>query len=1223
MKTQAMRYSLMRLFGACLKDLMKVPFLLVGPLIGWCLSSPSLAQNDERFVLQLNWEHEFQFAGYYAALWQGFYAEQGLDVEIRSGKTPDGTFLPPDQQLLQGNAHFGIGGIDTLVGRGRGDRFVLLSPIFQRSPGAVFTLDSVPIDSLEQLSQLRIATVTDDYMRNQLEAMFMANGVDPTSVQFLDVEASVDSLMAGDADAIVTYDVSASFRAQELGIELNSLYPSDHGINFYGNVLYTTEDVLSNYPEQVNRFVQATLRGWRYALENREEVADRISAQLPRYTYEYDDFFAYNRHFAQRIDDYILYPLVPLGHNQLERWQQAYSLLQQFGLIEQPYDIDDLLPELTLPPANATDVATWMIASAVLVLLIAMMILVRPLHLRLLLATPLLILLAEQLVESRYRSLLIEQERLEVSEQLSTIRYQLESLLSNNLSLINGLSAFIASNPDFSQVEFDTYAAMVLAREPSLINLAAAPGMVVRYVYPLQGNEAALGLDYNTNPEQNLAVQRAIQTGSMVIAGPIELVQGGTAFIGRAPVYTMDGRRSRSLWGIVSAPISVSSIYSETDLFDPSSGLEIAIRGRDGLGAEGGTFFGSAEVFDNPRSVTMPVVLGGGSWQIAAHAYQGEPSIEPGVLLLRLVTLLVALLIMSGIYIRQRAVQKERAYEQVIFRNEQFLREVETVSRVGGWRLGGDGVFTEMSRQFIQIMNLPAQPRTVSLREVCDLFTEETGVVLKSLLERAQLRGDGFDSELHLQRRSGEDMWLHVRAEVVEIGVEHRELVGAIQDITQAKKADSLIEYQANFDALTGLANRSLFRDRLDSALAQARRGSTKLAVLFIDLDNFKSVNDNLGHDVGDEVLIETSRRIRNCVREVDTVARYSGDEFIVVLRDVFSESAVCRIVDNIVAAVGDAFTLRAHQIYCGASVGIAFFPDDASDADTLVIKADQAMYEVKKSGRNGWQFYTDEMQKKSEHRHNLFNELVTALNQGELSVHYQPIKCLTTGKISGCEALARWRKRDGTYVPPDMFIPLAEESGLIIRIDYLVLTSAQQFIRALNAELGTRIGLSVNVSTRLLYMRDESAQAWFYAIKAHDNVPMTVEITERVLVEDATRALQVLDELNAAGVRISIDDFGTGYSGLSYLSRFPVHGMKIDRSFVAKIGKERTEEALIETMLLMAEKLDIHVVAEGVETQQQLEFLRAAHCDYVQGYYIGRPMPAEEFRDYLITTLV
>jgi EAL domain-containing protein (putative c-di-GMP-specific phosphodiesterase class I) len=235
--------------------------------------------------------------------------------------------------------------------------------------------------------------------------------------------------------------------------------------------------------------------------------------------------------------------------------------------------------------------------------------------------------------------------------------------------------------------------------------------------------------------------------------------------------------------------------------------------------------------------------------------------------------------------------------------------------------------------------------------------------------------------------------------------------------------------------------------------------------------------------------------------------------------------------------------------------------------------------------------------------------------------VHYQPIYNLAENSIVGCEALVRWQKPDGSFLPPDLFIPLAEESGLIIRIDQFVLTTARSFISELNENLKLNIGLSVNVSTRLLYMCDESSQAWFQEIKIPINVPIVVEITERVLVEDATRALKVLNDLSEAGIQISIDDFGTGYSGLSYLSRFPVNGLKIDRSFVAKIGTLRTEEALIETMLLMAEKLELRAVAEGVETHEQLDFLRSLNCDFAQGYYISRPMSEVNFRAFLISS--
>lgn len=1197
-------------------------FVICAMLISLILPSTVLAQENQKVVLQLQWEHEFQFAGYYAAQWQGLYRNQGLDVEIRSAFNEDLEYNSPDQALISRAADFAIGGIETLVARGKGEKIVVLTPVFQNSPLAVFSLDSTPINTLEQLRQLRIAAGRNEFSKAQVQAMFLAVGIDPSTIVFVDEAPTIENLMDGTADAIINYDISAIHRAEELGISLNALHPDDYGVNFYGDVLYTTEDVIERDPELVRRFVQASLDGWRYALNNKETIADRISAELPRYRYVVNDIFGYNRLFAERIDDYMLFPLVPLGYNQIERWQTAYLLLNQLGYIDETFNVDELLSPVEVATQNDVYSAVWSLIAGCVLALIVLMIFVRSPQTRLIVALPFLFLIAEQLIELRYRTLLLDEQRIGVAEKLSTVRYQLESRLSNNLSLINGLAAFVSANPDFTDTEFETYAANVLEREPALISLAIAPDLIISNIYPLRGNEAALGLNYRENTDQSEAVERAVLTGALTIAGPLELVQGGTAFVGRAPVYTIDSSGTRQLWGIVSAPISAASIYSDSSLFDPRPGLDIAIRGRDGLGEEGDVFFGEESVFANPNVVTMPVVLGGGSWHLGAYELQDVSVANSGVLLLRIVGIILCVLFIIAIFLRSRAKSKEEAYEQLIFRNEQFLREVETVSRVGGWRLDGEGVFTEVSAQCMQILGVYSGAGVLTLDEVCAQFTGETAKMLKMLLNRAKQNNHSFDTELRLERINKGETWLHIRGEMIELPGDRRELVGAIQDITKAKAADRLIEYQANYDALTGLANRSLLRDRLNSALAMSKRANTKLAVLFIDLDNFKSVNDNLGHDVGDEVLVEAASRIKHSVREVDTVARYSGDEFIVVLRDVFSESAVCRIVDDIVAKVGDTFKVGTHQIHCGASVGIAFYPDDALDSETLIIKADQAMYEVKKDGRNGWQFYTQEMQRKSEKRHSLYNELVSAVNNKELSVYYQPIYSYEEDRIVGCEALVRWKRADGSFIPPDEFIPLAEESGLVIRIDHFVLKTARDFISNLNTECGLNIGVSVNVSARLLYMRDESSQAWFYEIKAPSNTPVTVEITERVLVEDATRALQVLNDLSASGIQISIDDFGTGYSGLSYLSRFPVNAFKIDRSFVDKIGKLKTEEALIETMLLMAEKLQIKVVAEGVETQEQLDFLRHLKCDFSQGYFIGRPMPDSQFREHLLDSL-
>jgi diguanylate cyclase (GGDEF)-like protein/PAS domain S-box-containing protein len=1200
------------------KLLQRIAAILTALLMCTCTSA--FAQPSERLVLQLEWEHEFQFAGYYAAQWQGYYSDEGLDVEIRSAFSPEGESVSPAAELLQGSANFAVGGLDALLGRAQGKPFIALSPIFQRSPEVAFALASVPIDTVAQFSKLRIAAKADELIGIKVQSLMFLAGIDKSNIQFVNAEPSVDSLVAGLADVIITYDVSANYRAQELGVELNAMRLDEHGVDFYGDTLYTTEDMIARDPETVERFVDASIRGWKYALENAEAIADRISAELPRYVHLYEDVRSYNRFFAQRINNYIHYPAVPLGQNQLERWYYAYLLLDQQGLVNRPFPISELYQYSAPVLDDQTESLPLWLFSAFLLLPLALVIVVyRSKFVIFMVFVALLYFVAEQLIENRYESMLVDQQRLDVSETLGNIRYQLESQLSNNLSLINGLAAFIAANPNYSNEAFNTYSAAIIAREPSLANLAAAPDLIISNIYPFEGNEAALGLDYRLSAEQYPAIQRLIQAESMVVAGPVTLVQGGSAFIGRAPVYIEENDGTKTFWGIVSAPILESIMYSGSDLLSAKLGLDVAIRGRDGLGSDGEVFYGRSEVFNNPRVVALPVVIGGGSWQIGAVAYQDILNSNTSIFLLRLGAMLTAVLTLIALYFRHKVMLRERRYEQLIIRNEQFLREVEEVSKVGGWRLGANGVFTEMSGQCLQILGLSTDSRNTTLDQICELFTPETREALFVIMNGSLDRDDDFDTEVRLTRNNGEEVWLHVRGEMAFLSLGRRELVGAIQDVTKAKEADSLIEYQANFDALTGLANRTLFRDRLEMAIGQSKRFSTKLAVLFIDLDNFKSVNDNLGHDVGDEVLIETSKRISLCVGPTGTVARYSGDEFIVLLNNVFSESDICRAAEAIVAKVAEPFLLDMHQVYCGVSIGIAFYPNDAQDSDTLIIKADQAMYEVKKSGRNGWQFYTEEMQLKSERRHNLFHDLVDAVNASALDVYYQPIVCPYSGRVAGCEALVRWQRDDGSFVFPDEFIPVAEESGLIIRIDYFVLCRAKAFISSLNTELGLNLNLSINVSARMLHMRDESAQVWFNEVKKPSNVPISVEITERVLVEDAIRARNVMDELNSAGIRISIDDFGTGYSSLSYLSRFPVQCMKIDRSFIVKIGQLKTEEALIETMLLMAEKLNISVIAEGVETEEQLAFLKNAHCDLVQGYYLGKPMPESAFKEFLI----
>jgi diguanylate cyclase (GGDEF)-like protein len=1042
----------------------------------------------EKVVLQLKWEHEFQFAGYYAALWEGYYAREGLDVELRPAFTSDGRFLDTTRELVAGNAQFAIGAVDILMARGRGEDLVVLAPIFQRSPLAAFALEGTPLARPEDLRDLRLAIYENDSSAIDLRALLQPHGIDFQSLERVREPPLVDTLVAEKADVIVTYAVAAHHRAKELGVRLNALHPADFGVQGYGDTLYTTGAVARTRPDLVERFVRASLEGWRFAHANREELAERISTSLPRYAYRFDDIAGYNRTFAGLLDTYTLYPGVDIGSLDRNRWERTYQQLRQARLIAVPFELDSLFvaDRARAGEPERLSVLPWLLVAAA-ALLAAVLAWWRAGFRYAGLLVLVLIGGAEFAVESQFREEHLRRQQLALTEQLGSVRARLENIVNISLSLTNGLAAFIAVNPDLDQTAFDAYARTVLLREPALVNLAAAPDLVVRFVYPQEGNEVVMGTDYRSVPAQREAAERVLQTGEMVVAGPVELLQGGQALIGRVPVYVDRPGVPRRVWGIVSAPIRVETVLRRAGLDAPPPGMRIALRGRDGRGAEGEVFHGDPAVFDASEAVRMQVNVGAGAWQIAALPVIG-PRDALELWALRFFALGLGALSLTVIGARAAQRRRELDYAQ------------------------------EMERQ-------------------------------------------------------------------------------------------------AKEDALTGLPNRAWFRQQLAATLARSTRSHSRHALLFIDLDDFKSVNDNLGHDAGDRLLVEVADRIRGCLRSSDTVARQSGDEFTAILYDITSTDASAHVAESIVEALGRAYLIGGNEVFCGASIGVAIYPDDSTDPDTLITKADQAMYSVKQSGRNGWHFYTREMHEVSERRHRLYNELAAAIDSGEVQVWLQPIVAVADGRIVSCEALARWQRANGSWVPPAEFVEVAEERGLVNRLDLHIMRRAVEELRALNAATGASVGLSVNVSPRLLLARNPELARWMEVARdAARELRLSVEITERLLLGESEQAHRVLSELAAAQVGVSIDDFGTGFSSLGYLMRFPVDTLKIDRSFVSGVGADPACEAVVETILAMAHRLGKRVVAEGVETEAQWEYLRRHGCSFAQGYLLGKPMSPADF---------
>jgi diguanylate cyclase (GGDEF)-like protein/PAS domain S-box-containing protein len=437
--------------------------------------------------------------------------------------------------------------------------------------------------------------------------------------------------------------------------------------------------------------------------------------------------------------------------------------------------------------------------------------------------------------------------------------------------------------------------------------------------------------------------------------------------------------------------------------------------------------------------------------------------------------------------------------------------------------------------------------------------------------------------------------------------------IGIINDVTDLIRYQEQLEYQANYDSLTRLPNRNLLRDRLQHALIVAQRHHKGVAVVFIDLDGFKNVNDSLGHSVGDRLLTVVAERLGRCARASDTVARHGGDEFVIVMTDTVDEQSLIAWMERVRASISEPVWLDGTELYVGCSMGASLFPQDGDDAETLLKKSDLAMYRAKDMGRNTFQFYQPEMNASAGARLNLERRLRRALRDGEFLLHYQPQVDIVSGQIVGMEALVRWRDPEAGLIPPSSFIPVAEECGLIGPLSEWVLREACRQNKAWQDAGLPPARVSVNLSARQFHQHDIAKLVTeVLAETGLEPQYLELELTESTIMRNAEEAVSMLNALHALGIGLAIDDFGTGYSSLSYLKRFPVDRLKIDRSFVSDIGTSGDDEAITSAIIALAHSLKLQVIAEGVETLEQLDFLKERACDEMQGFFFSRPMPRD-----------
>lgn len=488
-----------------------------------------------------------------------------------------------------------------------------------------------------------------------------------------------------------------------------------------------------------------------------------------------------------------------------------------------------------------------------------------------------------------------------------------------------------------------------------------------------------------------------------------------------------------------------------------------------------------------------------------------------------------------------------------------------------------------------------------------------------SIEQRQQLQKKGaLTFEANFLRKDGSVFPAEVSARLIDLEGQTY-FQGIIRDITERKKAAEQIQYLAHHDSLTGLPNRNLLQDRLTQNLAHAHRNGSKSAILFLDFDRFKNINDSLGHSVGDGVLKEVAKRLQNCLRKEDTVARVGGDEFIIVLADLENSRHAGRVAQKITDLGTEPYEISGQKFRLTISIGISLFPEDGDDIDTLLKNADSAMYHAKRVGRNTYNFYTEDMNAQTLEFLNLERDLQQALVHNDFKLHYQPQVHLETGAITGVEALLRWQHPIHGNMPPTTFIPIAEERGLITPIGNWVLeTACRQSVAWVQQGLQP-VRMAVNISALQLHHADFYEKlAAILTETGMDPCMLELELTESAMMQGEEAAALLLQQLKALGVQLAIDDFGTGYSSLSYLKRFPIDKLKIDRSFIKDLPLDTEDGAITQAIIGVGRSLKHTVIAEGVETLEQQQFLQKEGCDEMQGFYFSRPIPADQLAELL-----
>ena len=814
--------------------------------------------------------------------------------------------------------------------------------------------------------------------------------------------------------------------------------------------------------------------------------------------------------------------------------------------------------------------------------------------------------------------------RLALSHSL-VLQRNVERMVSSNYAL-----AAMVRQGNGSIANFDAAAGQLLLTNQRLLALSISPGGVVQSVVPRQGNEKLLGFDQFNDPGQRNEAIFTRDTGRLTLAGPIKLAQGGLGVVSRLPVFLEDAPGQRWFWGFTNVAIRLADLLNGVALSDlPARGYNYELWRLQADSAKKQVIAASSPVpLVQPVRQSLEVPNGAWNLDIAPLGGWHDPAwFGMGVAAAVVASLLLAWL--ARLLVEQRqykagleALVVERTAE--ISAAQDQLKSTLDAIRDPIFELGLDGRYYQCSAPVDNLLVAPGH--TLIGKTVSEMLPPAAAQVVMAALRLAHEQGHAQGQQYSLELSQG-TCWfeLSVARKAVDAGSEPRFVVMS-RDITERKSAEQEVRRLAFYDPLTRLPNRRLLQDRLEHALMATARSHHHGALLLIDLDNFKALNDTVGHDKGDIMLQQVAWRLTSCVRECDTVARLGGDEFVLMIDDVGPTLADAvaharTVAEKIVQVLAHPYDIAGREHRSSSSIGVALFGADSGvTADETFKRADVAMYQAKAAGRNTLRFFDPEMQAAVEARAALEGDVRQGLAKHEFQLHYQP-QVGPGGRIVGAEALMRWTHPKRGAVPPGEFIPVAEQSGLILHLGQWVLqTGCAQLARWAVEPHTAVLTLAVNVSVHQFRQPDFVDQV-LSALRGSgaDARHLKLELTESMFAYDLEDIITKMTALKTQGVGFSLDDFGTGYSSLSYLKRLPLDQLKIDQSFVRDVLTDPNDAAIARTIVALGHSLGLEVIAEGVETVGQRAFLAAHGCDFYQGYLVSRPLPVEQFEAFLL----